>query len=249
MVLRSVASRSYVSAYFRGLPAPALLHGVNFPMPRFPSTTLSDITHWSCVVNLSHLTVTIQKSDPDVIVGHEFLGVSLDVLLGRMKDLKADHWSRIGRFRRTKMNLGRPGTNLRLLYGRLVCDLASDGAKVRHQNSFSPVNCRFRWKFRASEIWLRLRLLSWGACGPHALNAIHLCRYHCLAHHIPALTDGLDENRRTNRMNFRAFYLHLTNTFLLGNDFFDNVVAHRDVPDSFKRRTAGNRPRRNCRIL
>ena len=76
-------------------------------------------------------TVAIQKSDPDVIVGHEFLGVSLDVLLGRMKDLKADHWSRIGRFRRTKMTLGAPGTNLRLLYGRLVCDLASDGAKVR----------------------------------------------------------------------------------------------------------------------
>ena len=80
---------------------------------------------------LLHLIVTIQKSDPDVIVGHEFLGVSLDVLLGRMKDLKADHWSRIGRFRRTKMNMGKPGTNLRLLYGRLVCDLASDGAKVR----------------------------------------------------------------------------------------------------------------------
>ena len=75
--------------------------------------------------------MTIQKSDPDVIVGHEFLGVSLEVLLGRMRDLRADHWSRIGRFRRTRMNLGRPGTNLRLLYGRLVCDLASDGAKVR----------------------------------------------------------------------------------------------------------------------
>lgn len=76
-------------------------------------------------------TVTIQKSDPDVIVGHEFLGVSLDVLLGRMKDLRADHWSRIGRFRRTRMILGRAGTNLKLLYGRLICDLASDSAKVR----------------------------------------------------------------------------------------------------------------------
>lgn len=85
---------------------------------------------------LSHLIVTIQKSDPDVIVGHEFLGISLDVLLGRMKDLRADHWSRIGRFRRTKMNLGKPGTNLKLLYGRLVCDLASDGAKVRDSSSF-----------------------------------------------------------------------------------------------------------------
>ena len=84
----------------------------------------------------NHQTVTIQKSDPDVIVGHEFLGVSLDVLLGRMKDLRADHWSRIGRFRRTRMSLGRPGTNLRLLYGRLICDLASDGAKVRDSGLF-----------------------------------------------------------------------------------------------------------------
>ncbi len=77
-------------------------------------------------------SVTIHKADPDVIVGHEFLGVSLDVLLHRMRELKADHWSRIGRFRRSKWpNIGRQGTNLRFLSGRLLCDLASDGAKVR----------------------------------------------------------------------------------------------------------------------
>jgi DNA polymerase alpha subunit A len=38
-----------------------------------------------------------------LIVGHEFLGVSLDVLLHRMKELKAEHWSGIGRFRRSKV--------------------------------------------------------------------------------------------------------------------------------------------------
>lgn len=77
------------------------------------------------------LSVTLHKADPDVIVGHEFLGVSLDVLLHRMRELKADHWSRIGRFRRSKWpNIGRQGTNLRFLSGRLLCDLASDGAKV-----------------------------------------------------------------------------------------------------------------------
>ena len=48
------------------------------------------------------MTACIYKSDPDVIVGHEFLGVTLDVLLSRMRELKADNWSRIGRFRRTK---------------------------------------------------------------------------------------------------------------------------------------------------
>jgi DNA polymerase alpha subunit A len=75
--------------------------------------------------------VTIYKADPDVIVGHEFLGVSLDVLLQRMRELKADHWSRIGRFRRSKWpNIGKQGTNIKFLNGRLLCDLASDGAKV-----------------------------------------------------------------------------------------------------------------------
>jgi DNA polymerase elongation subunit (family B) len=75
--------------------------------------------------------VTIHKADPDIILGHDFLGVSLDVLLNRMRDLKADHWSRLGRFRRSKWpNIGRQGSNLKFLNGRLLCDLASDGAKV-----------------------------------------------------------------------------------------------------------------------
>ena len=75
--------------------------------------------------------VAIYKADPDVIVGHEFLGVSLDVILNRMRDLKAEHWSRLGRFRRSKWpNIGRQGSNLKFLNGRLLCDLASEGAKV-----------------------------------------------------------------------------------------------------------------------
>ncbi|KAF8813033.1 DNA polymerase alpha catalytic subunit [Phlegmacium glaucopus] len=79
---------------------------------------------------LSSLLMAIYKADPDVIVGHEFLGVSLDVILNRMRDLKADHWSRLGRFRRSKWpNIGRQGSNLKFLNGRLLCDLASEGAK------------------------------------------------------------------------------------------------------------------------
>ncbi|GBE89232.1 hypothetical protein SCP_1502400 [Sparassis crispa] len=79
---------------------------------------------------LNRLLVTIHKADPDVIVGHEFPGVALDVFLHRMKELQADHWSRIGRFRRSRWpNIGRQGSNLRFINGRLVCDLASDGAK------------------------------------------------------------------------------------------------------------------------
>jgi hypothetical protein len=59
--------------------------------------------------------------------------VSLDVILNRMRDLKAEHWSRLGRFRRSKWpNIGRQGSNLKFLNGRLLCDLASEGAKVKH---------------------------------------------------------------------------------------------------------------------
>ncbi|ESK87837.1 dna polymerase alpha catalytic subunit [Moniliophthora roreri MCA 2997] len=79
---------------------------------------------------LNSLLAAIHKADPDIIVGHDFLGVSLDVLLHRMRDLKIKHWSRIGRFRRAKWpGIGKQGTNLKFLNGRLMCDLTSDGAK------------------------------------------------------------------------------------------------------------------------
>ena len=47
-----------------------------------------------------------------------------------MKELKADHWSRIGRFRRKTFIISKAGSNVRLLAGRLVADLSSDAAKV-----------------------------------------------------------------------------------------------------------------------
>ena len=57
--------------------------------------------------------------------------MSLDVILDRMRDLKADHWSRLGRFRRSKWpSIGKQGSNIRFINGRLLCDLASEGAKV-----------------------------------------------------------------------------------------------------------------------
>ncbi|KAJ7282017.1 DNA polymerase family B-domain-containing protein [Mycena rebaudengoi] len=79
---------------------------------------------------LSSLLHAIFRADPDIIVGHDFLGVSLDVLLHRMRELKADHWSRLSRFRRTKWPpIGKQGSNIKFLNGRMLCDLASDGAK------------------------------------------------------------------------------------------------------------------------
>lgn len=79
---------------------------------------------------LNSLLATIQRNDPDVIIGHSFLGNTFEALLYRLKELKADHWSRIGRFRRKAFNISKAGSNARLLAGRLVADLSSDAAKV-----------------------------------------------------------------------------------------------------------------------
>lgn len=79
---------------------------------------------------LNSLLATIQRHDPDVIVGHNFLGSSFEALLYRLKELKADQWSRIGRFRRKGFTISKAGNNARLLAGRLVADLSSDVAKV-----------------------------------------------------------------------------------------------------------------------
>ncbi|CDZ97565.1 dna polymerase alpha catalytic subunit [Phaffia rhodozyma] len=79
---------------------------------------------------LNNLLSNISRHDPDVIVGHDFLNVSLEVLLQRMSKHKSPDWSRVGRFKRR----GQPPTTnkftLGLLAGRLVCDLSSDGAKT-----------------------------------------------------------------------------------------------------------------------
>jgi DNA polymerase alpha subunit A len=79
---------------------------------------------------LNSLLATIQRHDPDVVVGHNFLGNTFEALLYRMKELKADHWSRIGRFRRRQFNISKAGSNARLMTGRLIADLSSDAAKV-----------------------------------------------------------------------------------------------------------------------
>lgn len=68
-----------------------------------------------------------------MLIGHDFLNVSLEVLMQRMGKLKTPNWSRVGRFRRKGLPpiSNRFGSILNLLAGRLVCDLSSDGAKVR----------------------------------------------------------------------------------------------------------------------
>ncbi|KAK4703657.1 DNA polymerase alpha subunit A, partial [Phenoliferia sp. Uapishka_3] len=79
---------------------------------------------------LTQLVASIFRNDPDVIVGTDFSTLDLDVLLNRLKDLKVDHFSRVGRLRRPKWPKLLVGKNTGLLAGRLICDLSSDGSKA-----------------------------------------------------------------------------------------------------------------------
>lgn len=80
---------------------------------------------------LNYVLNIFTKTDPDVIVGHEFFGATFEVLLQRMKELKVDHWSRIGRFRRKNLTIAKHwNNNTKLAAGRLIADLSGDGAKV-----------------------------------------------------------------------------------------------------------------------
>lgn len=84
---------------------------------------------------LNYLVAMLARSDPDVLIGHNFVGFDLNILLDRMKEQKVDGWSRLGRLRRTqwpKMNASGDTTFAMkaVAGGRLICDTYLQ-AKVR----------------------------------------------------------------------------------------------------------------------
>ncbi|KAF9933576.1 DNA-directed DNA polymerase alpha catalytic subunit pol1 [Mortierella alpina] len=98
---------------------------------------------------LNLLLANIFNTDPDVIVGHNFVGFDLDVLLHRMKHTKADHWSRIGRLRRTiwpKLQSGAGGMGdttaqeKNIMSGRLMCDTYIGAKEHLRAKSYSLTN-------------------------------------------------------------------------------------------------------------
>ena len=73
----------------------------------------------------------LQRYDPDILVGHNFLGFDLSILLNRMKACKVDSWSRIGRLNWTQFPKSKAGAaystessyaERQILCGRIVCD-------------------------------------------------------------------------------------------------------------------------------
>ncbi|KAF9187397.1 DNA-directed DNA polymerase alpha catalytic subunit pol1 [Haplosporangium sp. Z 767] len=98
---------------------------------------------------LNFLLASIFNTDPDVIVGHNFVGFDLDVLLHRMKHTKADHWSRVGRLRRTiwpKLQMGAGGMGdttaqeKNIMSGRLMCDTYIGAKEHVRAKSYSLTN-------------------------------------------------------------------------------------------------------------
>ncbi|PRP77959.1 DNA polymerase alpha catalytic subunit [Planoprotostelium fungivorum] len=80
---------------------------------------------------LSEFTERLGLYDPDLIIGHNFLGFDLDVLLHRMDATHNPHWSRLGRLRRSnmpKLQSGPGGMSdstfqeKLVMAGRLICD-------------------------------------------------------------------------------------------------------------------------------
>ncbi|CAB4492189.1 unnamed protein product [Rhizophagus irregularis] len=79
---------------------------------------------------INYLLALIKQYDPDVFIGHNFIGFDLDVLLHRLKELKIKDWSCLGRLRRVVWPKSQSGSTANessfveksIVNGRLICD-------------------------------------------------------------------------------------------------------------------------------
>ena len=80
------------------------LDGVTFPLGFKEDVLQRGIKLEVCKTErqlLNYFMVNLQKYDPDIVVGHNFVGFGLDILLHRMKFNKIEAWSKIGRLNRS----------------------------------------------------------------------------------------------------------------------------------------------------
>lgn len=76
---------------------------------------------------LSWFMAQVQRFDPDVIIGHELESIQLQVLLSRLRDLKVQFWSKMGRTKRSNWPTRIDDFTVRtLMSGRLIFDLSND---------------------------------------------------------------------------------------------------------------------------
>lgn len=85
---------------------------------------------------LSQFLALLERTDPDVLMGHQLQDVHYPILLSRLRERKTPGWHRIGRMRRSDWpkSTGKGGssffTERQLVSGRLLCDVANDMGKV-----------------------------------------------------------------------------------------------------------------------
>ena len=89
---------------------------------------------------LSKFLALLERSDPDVLVGHRLQDVNYPVLLSRFREKKTPGWHKIGRMKRSEWpkNFGKGNGSFfserQLVSGRLLCDVANDMGKVGSTN-------------------------------------------------------------------------------------------------------------------
>jgi DNA polymerase alpha subunit A len=84
---------------------------------------------------LNYFLAMLQRHDPDILIGHNFLGFDLGVLLHRMRNCKVDFWSKLGRLNWTHWPKSKGAASQQgggsteasyaerqILSGRIVCD-------------------------------------------------------------------------------------------------------------------------------
>ncbi|KAJ1961736.1 DNA-directed DNA polymerase alpha catalytic subunit pol1, partial [Dipsacomyces acuminosporus] len=98
---------------------------------------------------LNFFAAILHRIDPDILVSHNFYGFDLDVLLHRMRALRTDGWSKLGRLRRTqwpKLQAGAGGmgestfSERQIVAGRVVCDTYMASKDLIRAKSYSLTN-------------------------------------------------------------------------------------------------------------
>ncbi|KAI4147794.1 MAG: hypothetical protein LQ341_001718, partial [Variospora aurantia] len=84
---------------------------------------------------LSKFLALLERTDPDVLMGHQLQDIEYPILLSRLRERKTPGWHRIGRMKRNDWpkNMGKGGSSFfserQLISGRLLCDIANDMGK------------------------------------------------------------------------------------------------------------------------
>ncbi|GBB91734.1 hypothetical protein RclHR1_01910018 [Rhizophagus clarus] len=94
---------------------------------------------------INYLLALIKQYDPDIFIGHNFIGFDLDVLLHRLKDLKIKDWSCLGRLRRNVWPKSQSGSSANessfveksIVNGRLVCDTYLNAKELIKSKNYS----------------------------------------------------------------------------------------------------------------